>query len=71
MFVTHDVDEALLLADRIILFSPKPTIVLETIILDEPRPRGDGEWLRQKRGALNAAFARMETTQEECTCAAC
>jgi len=65
VFVTHDVDEALLLADRIILFSPKPTIVLETIILDQSRPRGDGDWLRQKRGALNAAFARMEENREK------
>ena len=39
VFVTHDVDEALTLADRVLLFSNKPTTVLETLELDEARPR--------------------------------
>ena len=39
VFVTHDIDEALVLADRIILMSNKPTRVIETIVVDRPRPR--------------------------------
>jgi NitT/TauT family transport system ATP-binding protein len=39
VFVTHDIDEGLVLADRIILMSNKPTRVMETIAIDEPRPR--------------------------------
>jgi len=39
IFVTHDIEEALVLADRILLLSNKPTRVLETLTLDEPRPR--------------------------------
>ena len=39
VFVTHDIDEALVLADRIVLLSNKPTRVLETVRVDAPRPR--------------------------------
>ena len=39
LFVTHDIDEAVILADRIVLMSNKPTRVLETIRIDAPRPR--------------------------------
>jgi NitT/TauT family transport system ATP-binding protein len=42
VFVTHDVDEAMELADRIVLLSPKPTRVIETVSIDEPRPRSIG-----------------------------
>jgi NitT/TauT family transport system ATP-binding protein len=39
IFVTHDVEEALLLADRVIVLTAKPTKVRETIEITHPRPR--------------------------------
>lgn len=39
MFVTHDIDEALRLADRVVLLSKKPTRVLEVIDVAATRPR--------------------------------
>jgi NitT/TauT family transport system ATP-binding protein len=39
VFVTHDVDEAIDLADRIVLLSPKPTRVVDTLTVTENRPR--------------------------------
>jgi NitT/TauT family transport system ATP-binding protein len=39
VFVTHDIEEAIWLADRIVLLSNKPTRVLESIVVDAPRPR--------------------------------
>ncbi len=39
VFVTHDIEEALVLADRILLLSDKPTRVLETIEITDQRPR--------------------------------
>jgi len=39
IFVTHDVREAVLLADRVIVFSRPPGRVLEDIRVDLPRPR--------------------------------
>ena len=39
VFVTHEIDEALELADRIVVLSAKPTRMLETVDLKAPRPR--------------------------------
>jgi NitT/TauT family transport system ATP-binding protein len=43
VFVTHDIDEALQLADRIFLLSRKPTKVVETIPVRAPRPRSQAD----------------------------
>jgi NitT/TauT family transport system ATP-binding protein len=39
VFVTHDLDEAVELADRIVVFSAKPTRILDTVAITELRPR--------------------------------
>jgi NitT/TauT family transport system ATP-binding protein len=63
VFVTHDIDEALQLADRIVLFSGKPTTVLETMTIDTPRPRRlDNDVLAAHRGHLVGLFRAMEST---------
>jgi NitT/TauT family transport system ATP-binding protein len=43
VFVTHDIDESLQLADRTIVLSNKPTRVLEIVELQTPRPRSLGD----------------------------
>lgn len=51
LFVTHDVREALRLADRIHVFSPRPARIVESLKITLPRPR-DGygaELLRTER----------------------
>jgi len=45
MFVTHDVNEAVLLADRVIVFSPSPAHVALEVVIDAPRPR-EAAWRR-------------------------
>jgi NitT/TauT family transport system ATP-binding protein len=39
MFVTHSVDEAILLSDKIVLMGPRPGRILEVIDVTVPRPR--------------------------------
>lgn len=39
LFITHDVEEALLLSDRIYVFSPRPAKVIMEMKVDIPRPR--------------------------------
>ncbi len=39
LFVTHSVDEAILLADQVVLMTPRPGRIAEVIDIDLPRPR--------------------------------
>jgi NitT/TauT family transport system ATP-binding protein len=64
VFVTHDVDEALALADRVLLFSNKPARILETLAIAAPRPRtleSDAE-LARHRARLHSLFAAVEAS---------
>ncbi len=39
LFVTHDIEEAVQLADRILVLSQRPATIQETVVIDLPRPR--------------------------------
>jgi NitT/TauT family transport system ATP-binding protein len=39
LFITHQINEAIYLADRVIVFGARPGRVKETIKIDIPRPR--------------------------------
>jgi sulfonate transport system ATP-binding protein len=39
IFVTHDVDEAIYLANRIVIFKPRPGSIRSVIVTDLPFPR--------------------------------
>ncbi len=63
VFVTHDIDEALILANRVLLLSNKPTRLLETIEISERRPRTieSSEDLRTHKAHLHALFRALES----------
>ena len=43
VFITHDLDEAIMLADRILVLKPHPGEVLELIEVPVPRPRSEDQ----------------------------
>ena len=39
LFISHDIDEAIILADRVVVLSPRPARIKEIIEINLPRPR--------------------------------
>ena len=46
LFVTHSIEEALFLSDRIYVLSSKPASILEELIIPFPRPRQEAVMLK-------------------------
>jgi NitT/TauT family transport system ATP-binding protein len=70
VMVTHDLDEAIMLADQVVLFSSSPGQILEQISITTPRPRNpDNSHLRDIRSHLRSYLekevASHEFTSEE------
>ncbi len=58
LFITHDITEALLLADRVIVFSPRPARILHDVRLPFARPRApeliyDKQFIELSQALLN------------------
>lgn len=56
-FITHDVDEAILLSDRVCLLTGQPGCITEELVIREPKPRAEDfhlseEFLAYKRQIL-------------------
>ena len=67
VFVTHDVDEALFLSDRVLVSSRRPGRIAASLSVDLPRPRSSEvltslEFMRLKRKALELLGAVRVTS---------
>ena len=54
LFITHDIDEAILLSDRVYILSGKPGRITDEIVIDLPKPRSNAlvfteDFLRYKK----------------------
>ncbi|MBE6716564.1 MAG: ABC transporter ATP-binding protein [Ruminococcaceae bacterium] len=48
LYITHDIDEAILLSDRIYLLTGKPASITKEIVIDEKKPRNKDFRLTEK-----------------------
>lgn len=48
LFITHDIDEAILLSDRILLLGGSPGRIMDEIAVTEPKPRGEDFLLSER-----------------------
>ncbi|GAB2934944.1 ABC transporter ATP-binding protein [Micromonospora polyrhachis] len=66
LFVTHSVDEAVLLADRVVVLSPRPGRLYKIIDIDVARPRSLGhDGHSAELGELRAQLHDLLMTPEE------
>lgn len=54
LMVTHNVGEAIAIADRLLLVSRRPATLVADIPLDRPRPQRDRAWAEATRASLAA-----------------
>jgi NitT/TauT family transport system ATP-binding protein len=59
VFITHSIDEAVLLADRVLVMSPRPGRIERIIEVDLPRPRGLEARALEKFDAAVAAITEI------------
>ena len=67
LFVTHHIDEAVILADRVVVFSPAPGRILEIVTVPIERPRGselrqDPRFIQTAAHVRSLLFHRSEVT---------
>ena len=59
LMVTHNVAEAIEMADRLLLLSARPASLVATILLDRPRADRNRAWADETRQALATQYPRI------------
>ncbi len=65
LFVTHDIDEAAYLSDRVLVMAAHPGRLVEVRTVDLPRPRNrESDALRDEVRAIRSVFSHSRSMQE-------
>lgn len=67
LFITHDLDEAVTLSDRVVIMTSSPGTVKDVFDIDLPRPRGDVQAIRHEERFLELQGQIWESLKEEVT----
>lgn len=67
LFITHDLDEAVALSDRVVIMTSGPGTVKDIFDIDLPRPRGDVQTLRHEQRFIELQTQIWESLRDEVT----
>jgi NitT/TauT family transport system ATP-binding protein len=67
LFITHDLDEAVTLSDRVVIMTSSPGTVKDVFDIDLPRPRGDVQQLRHEPRFQELQGRIWESLKDEVT----
>jgi NitT/TauT family transport system ATP-binding protein len=67
LFITHDLDEAVALSDRVVIMTSSPGSVKDIFDIDLPRPRGDVQHIRHEQRFLELQGQIWESLKDEVT----
>jgi NitT/TauT family transport system ATP-binding protein len=65
LFITHDLDEAVALADRVLIMSSSPGTIKESFDIDLPRPRGEVQQIRHEQRFLELQDQIWDSLKDE------
>ncbi len=67
LFITHDLDEAVALADKVVIMTSSPGTIKDVFDIDLPRPRGDVQKIRHEERFLELQGQIWESLKDEVT----
>lgn len=67
LFITHDLDEAVALADKVVIMTSSPGTIKDVFDIDLPRPRGDVQQIRHEGRFLELQGQIWESLKDEVT----
>lgn len=67
LFITHDLDEAVALSDRVVILTSSPGTVKDVFDIDLPRPRGDVQEIRHEKRFLELQGQIWDSLKDEVT----
>ncbi|MBW4094413.1 MAG: ABC transporter ATP-binding protein [Acidobacteria bacterium] len=67
LFITHDLDEAVALADKVVIMTSSPGTIKNVFDIDLPRPRGDVQQIRHEERFLELQGQIWSSLKDEVT----